>query len=272
MCLLGGDIDTAVSCATFYCHAGAFAGKNLAIMTEKYTEFAVTMTEKKQYQQLMLLGVPNNFFLSQTEFVDDTLLTSTDDLLEHALSENKILLARLIYFYRMYESFWKRRFEESLDYAEKYTNLKGPGKLMTWQLEFCRGIMSFFFARKTNATKWIEEGKKSLAILESLASKCSWNYENKFLLLQAEFHHCHCGSSDGEGTKALEYYKRAAQLAHERRFTHEEGLSHELLAYYHEGRGESLDAMESMKKAHSSYEKWGAVKKCNELDGWMKQR
>ena len=187
-----------------------------------------------------------------------------DELLQHALFEKKIVVVRMIYFYRMYENFWMRNFELAYSYAEKHTFTKGPGQLKENMIFFYKGLMAFYFARESGKQKWIDEGEKSVDALKSWAENYKWNYENKYFLLLAEYH-----NSLRDCPKAEYFYMKAVESAHDHRFPHEKGLSLELLGYFYFQQGDIIQALKYMGEARVSYEVWGAVRKIQSLDAFI---
>eukprot|EP00985_Skeletonema_marinoi_P029200 scaffold27140_cov92-Skeletonema_marinoi.AAC.1 len=87
-----------------------------------------------------------------------------------------------------------------------------------------------------------------------------WNFENKLLLLQAERHYAF-----GETDLAVEKYKLAQESSKKHRFVHEEALTCELAAAFHEKAGNVQFVAELIVRAATCYQTWGAEEKAESL-------
>ena len=80
-----------------------------------------------------------------------------------------------------------------------------------------------------------------------------WNYKNKLLLMEAEFHYT---KQDYE--HAATCYEASIQAAQSHKFIHEEAISHELAGMFFLERGLHLKSYSFFKQSIECYEKWGA--------------
>merc|ERR1711971_217412 len=109
----------------------------------------------------------------------------------------------------------------------------------------------------TKDPSWGKRGVCALRRLEGWKRQCSWNAENKFLLLKAEFYFAR-----GEFVQARDGYLAAIESAKDHRFVHEEALSCEVAGLFHAERtGRRGEAMNLFKRSYECYTKWGAKQK-----------
>ena len=88
---------------------------------------------------------------------------------------------------------------------------------------FFAGLASFIQSRKNKDESLIPRGKKHLETMQLWEKGCTWNFENKVLLLQAEYYF-----AKGEYEEANTCYEKSIESAKEHKFIHEEALGNEL--------------------------------------------
>ena len=91
-------------------------------------------------------------------------------------------------------------------------------------------------------------------------SECEWNFQNCYLLLQAEHHFT---TNDVENAKSM--YKLAISSSKDHRFIHEEALSCECASIFYNSLDEEEISKRLVKRAIECYESWGAQEKANAL-------
>lgn len=89
-----------------------------------------------------------------------------------------------------------------------------------------------------------------------LVQYSTWNFENKFSLLQAELHYL-----NGRHEMAELLYQAAIASAHDHRFFHEEALASELYGIYLVENKHIEKGLEQLQNAMDKYTQWGATKK-----------
>ncbi|KAL7544957.1 LOW QUALITY PROTEIN: hypothetical protein ACHAWF_008327, partial [Thalassiosira exigua] len=122
-------------------------------------------------------------------------------------------------------------------------------------------LIALYNFREAGDQFWLDRAMKSISEMEAWArDACKWNFENKYLLLTAEFYH-----SIGKIDQATEMYQRAIASARDHRFIHEEAIANELASYYYLGRGRKDVSALLLKRSMECYRTWGAEVKANQL-------
>ena len=138
-------------------------------------------------------------------------------------------------------------------------------------VDFFVGLTACYFARvrgrsqtanadESKDTSRISQALKTCDRLKWMISHSKWNFENKFMLLQAE-----CRYTQGEMEKAAASYKASIQSAKKHKFINEQALACELAGYFYKDQGDDTTAMDMFKQAHVAYMQWGAVGKAKLL-------
>ena len=182
------------------------------------------------------------------------IVKNEDDLLCLAISTGKANLVREIYFNRLFLSFWFKRYKEAAEMAER---CRGPQTMYFVDLyhAFYEGLTAFHFARNSfDETKWMGIGENVVLKFRKWANHSTWNFENKLLLLEAEFLH-----SKGEKESAQIKYEASINSARKHHFLHEEGLAMDLFGAFHSENGNADEAMKQIRSARACFEKWGAL-------------
>lgn len=129
------------------------------------------------------------------------------------------------------------------------------------------GLSSFRIYRDTNDLLWLERGVKCKEQMKQWSEQgCPWNFEHKWLLLEAEGQYC-CGNFEG----AKESYKKAIESAQSHKFANDEALSCELAAYFYADIGDLGSSLEHIRLAHEKYHAWGAVAKAGMIFEYINQ-
>ena len=145
-------------------------------------------------------------------------------------------------------------YEEAADYVGQ--NRSPQASLRHTCHTFYEGLTAFHFARHSaddEPNKWFQMGEKASSSFKTWATHSTWNWENKLLLLEAEWHF-----SKREMEKAEEKYNLAIESARRHRFVHEQGLANELFSAFHISNGNIGKAKSHIAEARACYEKWGA--------------
>ncbi|HBL10476.1 MAG TPA: hypothetical protein DD379_03515, partial [Cyanobacteria bacterium UBA11162] len=98
--------------------------------------------------------------------------------------------------------------------------------------------------------------------LKLWADNCPENFLHKYLLVEAEI----ARISGKEIEEAMNLYDRAISSAHENGYIQNEALGNELVAKFWLGKGKEEIAQLYLKKAHYSYQLWGASRKVEDLE------
>ena len=191
----------------------------------------------------------------------DKEIRDEDTLLQHAIAKGMTGLIQGIRFNRLFLAFWFKRYDEAAEMMELY-KVRTIMPLLDAYHAFYSGLTAFHFARHFESEpKWMATGEKALSLYKIWARHSTWNWENKFYLMQAECHFC-----KGELKEAEEMYRLAINSARKHRFVHEEGLGHELLSVFYTSTGNTDKAKCHISEARTCYERWGAFALLDLLD------
>ena len=92
--------------------------------------------------------------------------------------------------------------------------------------------------------------------LEARINQSTWNFENKWLLLKAEFQFC-----NGEFAEARDTYVNAIESAQRHKFLNEEAVAYECSGYFEVERGNKEEAIRLFRKSIECYTLWGSAEK-----------
>merc|ERR1712216_16786 len=116
--------------------------------------------------------------------------------------------------------------------------------------------MGFQLARQTSnetKNKWISKGLSALTTMQCWANHCSWNFENKMLLLEAEKMH-----TLGQYDPAAELYYKSIISANDHKFIHEVAISSESAGDFFYERHDFPKSLALYKHSMKCYKEWGA--------------
>jgi len=273
--LMVGDVEIAMIAIFNCCRQSLFTGKDLATIDEDCASVTSKMKELTQIQSflshsshhlliLKLIGnasTKNPFHTFNGVFNGE--ISNEDDLLQHTVSTGKAGVAQAIYFNRLFIAFFFKRYGEAAEMAELYKS-RTMMPLIDAYHAFYEGLTAFHFARHSaddEPNKWFQIGEKALSSFKTWATHSTWNWENKLLLLEAEWHF-----SKGEMEKAEVKYNLAIESARRHRFIHEEGLANDLAASFHLYHYMEKEALGHLTQVKKCYEKWGAFALVERLD------
>lgn len=130
------------------------------------------------------------------------------------------------------------------------------------------GLAAFHLYRETHHSIWAERASNRKAEMKLWAEQgSSWNFKQKFLLMQAEEHY-----SNGNIDSARECYEHAIEYAKLHKFINDEALACELAANFYFETGDLIASMEHFKLAHEKYIHWGALAKAEKLFAYTKEK
>ena len=124
------------------------------------------------------------------------------------------------------------------------------------------GFFSYIIVyRRTMNSIWLERGRKCKEDMKLWTTQGSvWNFEGKWLLLEAEEHFA-VGNID----LSREFYSKSVASCRTHKFLNDEALACELAAKFYSHINEYSTSMEYFRLAREKYLAWGAVKKADEM-------
>jgi hypothetical protein len=154
-------------------------------------------------------------------------------------------------------TFLFRQFEGISVDTKLISDMKDPLKIIIMFGLLFEGLLSFELARRAkdqDALIWMAKGESVLEKMKCWNKSCSWNFENKMLLLEAER-----SSIMGDFDQAESSYIRSVRSARDHKFVHEEAIASELAGIFFLDRG--LHPKSYLFSMHSveCYKKWGAL-------------
>ena len=186
--------------------------------------------------------------------------------LSESFAKNDIFLCETIVTLEIAEHFIFRRIDMAAEFVRQYQKFfdqdcgMHPKFICIYRM-FYSGLVAFNYFRETKDQYWMNLGTVAIKEMEAWAKECKWNFENKLLLLNAEYHF-----SIGLFDKATEEYHLSISSAHAHRFFHEEAIGNELAGYFQSERGRKDASISLTKQAKECYLSWGAFRKAEALN------
>eukprot|EP00804_Cyclotella_cryptica_P031041 CCRYP_013585-RA/>CCRYP_013585-RA protein AED:0.47 eAED:0.48 QI:0/0/0/1/0/0/2/0/236 len=189
----------------------------------------------------------------------------------HSLIRSQLLNLLDSYFQKSYESFILDDYESMKESAEEFFKSTDQSwSLMSSHIfiTLIGGLVSFRIYRETNVALWLERGEFLKSQMQLWAEHGStWNFENKYLLLEAEDHFSH---NRIEAAQAI--YNKAISSAKVHKFVQEEAIAYELAANFYFNIGNFSVSLECYTAACGKYQEWGAVCKVARLQHCIQQK
>lgn len=132
---------------------------------------------------------------------------------------------------------------------------------------FYEGLLSFHFARQTDGDEYHRKGEAAIKFFRSLSRRNGWNFENKYLLLEAEMLRC-----SGYHSQASQLYEDAIRSANEHRFVHEEAIASELAGMHLHEVGLDEKSLSFFLHSVECYKKWGAFAISKRVEGVIESK
>jgi predicted ATPase len=264
-----GDNSHAALAMHQYSQQMIMSGSFLPTLEKQIGEFALRSLRLQQLthcrsilsEHIVVLALTGNAEAKNPfDILVDNRIGTLDDLLQEALSSGHSGLAQSIYCKRMFVAFWLKQYTEAGELANLYRSQEratASSRFLDIFHTFYEGLTAFHLAYNTtdpdNKIKWMGIGERSIDRFKVWQKHSSWNFENKLLLLQAEYHRC-----QGEDEDAKIKFEAAIESAKLHRFVHEEGLAMELYSSFLKKKGDLDNSKKQLLLAIDCYERWGA--------------
>jgi len=185
-------------------------------------------------------------------------ICSLDDLRSEAESSHDSRWLHNFNVVKMSTAYWRGdciAAEEHCHAALTYPTARMPTLLLIYRT-FFGGLVAFQLHRQMggNNDQRLKQGREMLEQLEKWAQNSPAAFENKWLLLKAEY-----ANSIGEHDKAVPLYKASINAAQDHGDIHELALAFELLGNYYCSAGDGANSNECYRKAYVYYKQWGAT-------------
>jgi hypothetical protein len=109
-------------------------------------------------------------------------------------------------------------------------------------------------------------GVNALHKFEGWVAFSEWNFKNKQLLLEAEFHYSMKNSS-----MAATCYEASIKAAKKHKFIHEEALSNELAGLFFLEEGQREKALSFFEQSAACYRTWGGFVVARRVEGFIEK-
>ena len=180
------------------------------------------------------LNQPFFHLLKDDEINDD------ESLIQNALSNQLVGPLQQCYFDRLHNAFWSGNYKLAAEYAEKYETCISTFRFLDIYKTLYLGLAAFRLSRfdEDKTSNWKKAiGKNALSTYQAWVKYSEWNWENKMLLLEAEFY-----ASEGKVELAKAKFEASVDSAQKHRFINEEGLARELSGRFYEDNGNEEEA------------------------------
>eukprot|EP00984_Skeletonema_dohrnii_P003487 scaffold1177_cov117-Skeletonema_dohrnii-CCMP3373.AAC.3 len=269
MSLKYGLIDTALSSGMFHAYRAFFTGSLLQPFSKEVAVFMRNNSErhKRRLMHLSVLSLSNGISClrgnsSGSQYVEEFI---TGEHLAQALRNKEFAVCEVMFAIKMMCSFVFRRPDGIKPIARQYLELferhgGASAQFVNIYRLFYGGLLSLHYYRESRDQFWLDRAAYAIQKMEVWTAESVWNFENKLFLLQAERHYAF-----GEMDRAAEKYKLAQKSSKKHRFVHEEALTCELAAAFHEKTGNVQFVAELIDRAVKCYQTWGAEGKVESL-------
>ncbi len=268
--LESGNLEFAALSAYLYCNHSFYAGQPLDELDKEMKEYADEIRKIKQ-------DTPLNYNLLHWQTVQNLRNVNINPvLLKGDVYNEEIEIPRHIkakdhtalfkyHLLKMYLHYTFQQVDEALDHAEKAKEYQQAvtGMLVSLVYEFYYGltlIASLHNAKETSRQARLKLVRSKLRLLKKWAHECPENHSHKYHLMLAEY--SRLTSTDHN---VIEKYQIAINESRNQGFLQDEALANELLGTYYFDNGNSQLANFYFVNAFITYQKWGALSKCENL-------
>lgn len=146
-------------------------------------------------------------------------------------------------YHQTTQHFWAGHFDRCIYFASKYSP-QMVAQIKTTMVQFMYGISACHSKYKMSNKGMKKVAVSCLEALREAANESKWNFNNKFLLLEAEIHSLNCRSQ-----KANSSFAAAILASRSSRFIHEEGLCCEMAGLHYKKHKELESANKMFRQA-----------------------
>jgi hypothetical protein len=261
-----GDVESAMKCVQHYCVVMFHTGSDLALVSK---HLIMLIQKAESYSQNPTVLIAMSFLNAVTYLTGKDLgglnVKSYDELnmIGEKTSHRTLLWHNAMN--EMSEYFWMRNYDlvDLLSQKQPPSHNKRVGRFGRALFE---GISSLRLARATgeDVDRRRGVGEQAAKFMGKMEDISKWNFRNKAKLLQAELFYL-----NGDLETAEFAYMDSIVSAHDHKYFHEEALAFELYGMFCI-ENQMLDkGAEQLRLALGKYEKWGAMRKVDDLQLFM---
>jgi predicted ATPase len=271
----GGDVWSSTVNYLLYLQIIYLSGQSLSHVRKKIWAFALELLQRKQ--QFMFYGM-RVLYLQILALIEGLDFKEEEDA-QHALPswENSLKsgagknLDMLLVFstHQLMRSFLFKQYDNLPEggILNHITGSSVPLRPIFYYGILFEGLISFHLMRQTDREEYQKKGEAALVFMRKW-SKCNkWNFECKYLLLEAEMMY-----SSGYHEQAEQLYRQSILSANEHKFVHIEAIACEAAATFYCHRGLQQKAHSFFARSVQCYKKWGALAVAGRVEKDMTKR
>jgi tetratricopeptide (TPR) repeat protein len=180
------------------------------------------------------------------------------DLLKVAIKHDNVFVLLTLIIFQTVREFVFRDMDKALKCTDMYFEHFGVDRMQMRYIYiynvFYDGLINFHFASKTGDKRYRVRGKHALLQMKEWLRHSDWNFENKYLLLKAEYK-----KISNDYAKAATCYDASIQAATKHKFIHEEAIANKLAGVFYSEQGNYQKSLLCLKQSIACYKKWGAI-------------
>jgi hypothetical protein len=179
------------------------------------------------------------------------------DLLKVAIEDGNLFVVFPIVITQTIKEFLFRNMDQAMKCTDIYFEYFGSESLQMSYITifsvFYDGLINFYFMGKTGNARHLERGENALSKMKEWSRHSEWNFQNKFLLLNAEY-----SKITNNYNQAATCYEASIKAAKDHKFIHEEAMANELAALFYLEQGNCQRALSYFRQSFVCFQKWGA--------------
>lgn len=196
-------------------------------------------------------GQDRPFFLDKVQFVNNA------DILNASLKMEELACMHTILSYETASAFMFRDMDNALRFTNMFStyfliNERGVSYTPIYNV-FYEALINFHFMRLRGEDCYFVRGETALRQMKEWSTHSDWNFQNKLLLVEAEWHY-----TKKDLNRAAACYEASANAAREHRFIHEEACACELAGDFFIGTGDRPKAKSFYLRSLECFNNWGA--------------
>jgi len=266
-----GDFESAGYGAIFFCYYSFLAGIELPEVERRFSKYGESIGRLKHEFTKNIHELFRQAISNLTDKVDDPRRLSgryydeTRQLFVNSEALDKTTLSTA-YLIKLFLNYLFGDYSKAAEYADLALTYKEGlvGSMNTPLLYFYDSLTRLVLysdAKATEQSKILRKVTRNQKKMKHWAKHAPMNHQHKYDLVEAERL-----AVQGLQEGAEKHYQQAVELARQHGYRNEEALILERTAIFYARTGENQLAADTMLKARSAYERWGAMAKVRALD------
>jgi predicted ATPase/serine phosphatase RsbU (regulator of sigma subunit)/tRNA A-37 threonylcarbamoyl transferase component Bud32 len=264
--LNSGDFEFAAICAYAYGYHRFWLGHDLVSMAREMQDYSNQVQALKRARPARLIELLRHVMLCLLGETDGPTSLSNEvfdeaQVLDQLQAAHDYTTLCVYHIYKLWLSF----LADDLELAEQHSRQAGRHLSAVSQSIFVPVfdlLCILVMVARPVVPRWLQrQAQRSLVRLGQWARQAPMNYQQKYMLAQAEL-----SRRAGKAGAAREYYDRAIRRARENGFVNDEALACELAGRFHLEHNRPDHAQLYLRDARYAYVRWGARSKVAALD------